>query len=559
MSRGAPAGKRFLAVIAGAWLLVVAPETVGFAWTRDGEKAPLEETAVDCTIVYDTVEGFYVDVGVEKGLYKGLTGWLVRDGERLVRVQVAAASSRSSFVRPLSARAPGFPVPQDGITLLFTGLRPAVAVDEDEAGRRRDPQAPLLAPELGDVGVNGPQNEIHGRVSLQEVYQTTTDGLLDYSRTQLRTSGEIDRLGGTPWSLEWSGSFAYRSGDGLEDVRDNERVRDEIYRLALSRRFEDYSTLRLGRFLPRELPAVGFLDGVQGEHVVSDHVRLGGMLGFKPDRDDLQFSTEELAAVPYVTYHEADDDHEYSGTVGLMAAYYEGDLDRFAVLLDQRARFGQLDLFTSTEVDFDVGSFESRSGTRLTRFDLVGNYRFEGWSARAGLDRFEALDVEAERDLVTTLVLPDSAYFEDGYWRYFVGGNHPFGNGFFLDEEVSYTDSSTDDDFRYRLTVGKRDVLWWPSATATLSVYNLVGAAQDGYGARLSAYIPVTPAFMLQPSVAGRYIDYDTGDSVIKFVDGSLRAHWYLSPTWSTAGGVSWAASDGEQRILADLGITWTF
>ena len=91
-------------------------------------------------------------------------------------------------------------------------------------------------------------------------------------------------------------------------------------------------------FVPYELPSIGYVDGLQAQVHPGEHTRLGIAGGLKPDRINLDPSTDEPFVVPYATYVAGPrDGRHYSGTVGLMNSYYQGDLDRLAVLFDQRA------------------------------------------------------------------------------------------------------------------------------------------------------------------------------------------------------------------------------
>jgi hypothetical protein len=516
-----------------------------------------EAALLECEIQYETLEGFYVDVGSERGLSKTLTGWLIQDHERRTQVQVAEVTNGSSFLRLLSPRPLGFPRAGGQVSLLVEGLQPPVA-EADTAGQTDDEFVPLLAPALEEVGVSDPRTVFHGKLTLRQLLQETSDGHLNARRTNLRTSGSLDRIDGTAWSLEWSGDFSYRVGSGYDKVRDVEEIRPEIYRLALSRRFDDRSIFRLGRFIPLALPSVGTVDGIQLEKVLSENWRAGGILGLKPFRDDLDFNTEEPTATPYLTYYVEDQDQRYSGTAGLLGSYYEGDADRLALLVDQNLQWGSLQVINSNEVDFDVGGGETQKGMRLTRMDLALADRRPGWTPRLGVQYWERLDTEAERDLFDPIVLPEAAYFQDNYWRYWVGASHQLGAGFRLDEEVSYTDADSNEALRWQVSLTRSGLGEWKSSSATLSVYNLAGVEQQGYGGRLSGYFPVTGSpLTIQPSVSARFVDYDSGVDDYRYGDLTLRGYWRVSQSWSAAGAATYAITDDVQSILVDLALTF--
>src|SRR5690606_38870575 len=141
--------------------------------------------------------------------------------------------------------------------------------------------------------------------------------------------------GGGSWAIEWWGEHSYAAGDAYVKTGYREEVRYEARELAVFRRFEDRSFLRFGRFLPLELPSVGYIDGAHAEKVISERFRLGGIAGFKPTRDDLEPSFEELVFVLYGTFDVGTpDDVHWTGTAGLLSSLWKGTPDRVALLAD---------------------------------------------------------------------------------------------------------------------------------------------------------------------------------------------------------------------------------
>ena len=513
---------------------------------------------LECVVLYENSEGIFIDIGQEMGLQPDMAGWINVGSAPVARVEIVAVTHESSFLRlvtPRLAQVPdvGQPVTfslDDGTVL----IDPNAMLEEDEAF------VPLLVPEQKDFPVSQAKNVRHGQLTIRHFFQETSDDLLDYQRTHLRTSGTVERLEGTPWSLEWSGDVSYRTGDGLADVEDFEEARWLVYRLAISRRFKDYSTLRLGRFIPRELPSVGTIDGIHGEKVVSERWRFGGIAGFKPFRDDLDFTFREPTVVPYFTYFSSDDpESQFSSTNGLLFSMYEGDTDRLALLSDQRARVGKWNIFATTEVDFDVGGQEYRDGTRLTRGNLLFSYLKEGWTPRFGADRFEKPDTEAERDLVDEIVLDAVEFFDDDtFTRAFVGANHRLSKNWTLDEEVSYTFSSIGDGVRGRVSLTRRNLFSRPGSSATISVFNILGDERDGFGGRVSGNLPMgSQFFLLQPSVSYQSVNFDDSGETFNYYDASLRGVWRKSASWNLFGGGSYSRSDGVGRSYLELGITY--
>lgn len=565
---------------------------------------PAAESSVECQILYEITDGFYVSVGTGSQLEKGSTGWIVRDGQNLVRVEIVSVSQESSFVRIAGARPQNFPKAGEQITLNVTtseptpgetprqpsptlknrraadapaaqletgkvnapaipegsrpGERPLVAPDDDK------PFVPLLAPNGSKIGAfTDAYNIHHGQVGLRQTLQFTPNGDFDYFVTRFRTSGSLERIDATPWAMEWSGDLAYRDGRALEDVQNYQDIQLELYRLAVYRRFDDQSSVRIGRFLPRELPAVGYLDGAQGEWVLGESFRIGGMFGFKPDRVDLDFSLDEPTSVTYLTVNsDRKAETSYMGTFGLYASMYEGSMDRLAILADQTLSWKQLSIYSSSEIDFDVGNAVTHDGPRLTRLDLIASYPvWKHTTLRAGFDRFERPDTEAERDTVPALTLEEFEFFERAWSRVFIGASHQLPASFRLSEEISVTDSAIDEfSLRWNISLSKVGLPLLPaSSSATLTVYNLQNEDLKGYGARLSSHIPFPGnKFSLQPEVGFRYLESDIIDNnEFTVSDLSLRAHWFLDKAWTLSAAGSYLYTEDTQRVLLDFNVSY--
>ena len=162
--------------------------------------------------------------------------------------------------------------------------------------------------------------------------------------------------------------------------------------------------LRAGRFLPYELPGMGYLDGLQLEKVVSPAIRVGDVLGTKPTRDRLNLSGKEPLNSFYVTA-EAGTRRSlyYSGTTGLLTGFYRGRMDRAAFLNQQQMDLGErLSFFSNAEIDFDVDNVTGTTrGPQLSRLSLLGNARVSrALGLRAGIERFQWTDTLAEREFM---------------------------------------------------------------------------------------------------------------------------------------------------------------
>lgn len=586
--------------------------------------APAADVVVECQLLYEIADGIYVSAGRGSGLEPGGAGWLLRNGQQVARIEVVNVSRDSSFLRISGPRPKDLPAAGEAVTIVVgesakvdppKPRTPSATLKDrnaaDEAGavplpqgdvdappipgdsrpgqlpprtaegaspstpagekpstpeQEEKPLVPLLAPEGTAIGAfTDAYNISQGQVSIRQLFQFTPGKDLNYSTTRIRSSGSLERIEATPWVFEWSADLAYRDGKALEDVHNFREPRLDLYRLAVFRKFEDQSWVRIGRFLPRELPSVGYFDGAQGEWVLSKQVRVGGMFGFKPLRYGLDFSVNEPTQSGYVTLSLGEGENvSYMGTIGMLASMYKGKLDRMAFLADQTLHLERLMVFSSSELDFDVGGTENRPGTRLTRWDLVASYPlYSHTTVRGGLDRYERPDTAAERDTVPTIVLDDEEFFDRGYWRYWVGASHDLPWSLRLSEEISLTDAPEDSwTPRWHLALTRTGLPALPPySSLTLSVFNLNGNDLDGYGGRLSSHIPfASHRFSLQPEVAFRFLESDhLGREDFFFTDVALRAHWTINKSWTLSGGASYAFTDDEdlQRVLFDFGVTF--
>ena len=310
------------------------------------------ETAVHGRVTYEAQEGVYVNVGTEGGLVQGLTGTLQFDDGRTVAFEVLHAARQSALLRLV-----GYPWTERlldrAVQLTFESRSTEQATTSqgsEPESQKKPPTAspapgaseaqefvPLLAPVQRTPEPAAPRNVSHGRIDVRQSFQTDAENNLGYSTTRLRSSGSMERIEGSPWSLAWSGDLRYRTGDAYQNHPDYQDVHPDFYQLMFQRPIEDGGFLRFGRFVPFELPGLGYVDGVQGETRRGEGLRFGAIAGLKPDRVNLNASSDEPLVAAYTTVEAGRRDGSYySGTLGLLNSYYHGRMDRLALLLDQR-------------------------------------------------------------------------------------------------------------------------------------------------------------------------------------------------------------------------------
>ena len=405
-----------------------------------------------------------------------------------------------------------------------------------------------------------PRNISHGRIQVQQMFQTDSQGDLGYSVTRLSSSGGMDRIEGSPWSFEWSGDVRYRAGDAYLANPNYQEPHLDLYRAMFQRPLGEGGFFRLGRFVPYELPAIGYVDGLQGQVRPGEHTRLGVVGGLKPNRIDLDASVDEPLVVPYAMFTAGPrDGRHYSGTVGLLNSYYKGELDRLALLFDQRAGLAKgLTLYSTAVVNFDVGASQTRSGTRLTQLDVSAVSEISSFlTLRAGVDHWERPDQRAERALVP---FQDERFFDNGYWRYWVGSSQNMPWNLRLAEEVGYIQSDTvDGDLRWQVSLTRGGLGAWRDASVTVAVYNLVAYEHDGYGCRVSGYLPLNNGTVIvQPAAGFRVLQAAPGQDIsLSYLSVGLDGR--LSRNWNVFGGVTYFNGDGADSTLFELGLRYAW
>jgi hypothetical protein len=527
------------------------------------------EVSLSARITYEIPDGVYVDKGTEQGLKQGCTGTLRLDDGRMLEFEVLHAVKQSALLRLAGGSATQDKLAGRLAEMAFETdtAAPKGAQDANEPSRRKSAASldgdfvPLLAPPSWVMGVPRADNIFHGQVNIRHLLQRDNEYGLDYSVTHLGSSGSLERIEGSPWGFEWSGDVSYRDGDAYRSNPDYQDPRLDLYMASFQRPVAGDGFLRFGRFLPRELPGIGYVDGLQGQIRHSDRVRIGAIAGFKPDRRDLGFSANEPLFAPYATFEAGERTKKYyMGTVGLLTSLYEGKADRLALLLDQRADLDpQLSVYSTAQVDFDIGGAEDRSGTRLTRLDTFAVYKLSSaLSFRAGLDHWERPDNQAERDL---LAFEDERFFDSGYWRYWVGGDQGLPWKLRLSEEISIIDSPTTDyDPHWRLGLTRTDLFGWQGASATATIYNLPAENVDGYGGRLSAYLPLLQhKLYIQPIVGIQLAEIQPQGRQLDLNYLSLRLNGRLSANWSLFGGITNSSGDNVDSTLLDFGLRYAW
>lgn len=540
-----------------------APPADGQAESPQGgaPESPLAPAGtVICFVQNVTPDGLYVNAGRKQGLRQGDEGVVRQDGVDIARVEVVQVTFASAVLRIVTVLgADATPLPGDVVELVLSRGEPGERGESTLRTGEEDPDGfrPLLAPPRPTTATP-PANLTHGRIRLRETVQMDDDSDYDYSRALLGSSGTVERIDGTPWTLRWSGDFEYLHGDSLSiDGEDGFEV--DWRELVVERPLLDGSSLTMGRSIPQNLPAVGYLDGAQFDRVLDPVFRIGAIAGLKPDREDLSLSAKEPVIVGYGTVVSSEElPLSYYGTAGVLFSLYEGTPDRLAFLVDHRARFRESSLYQLAEVDLDIGGAEEKSGVNLTRFntqlDVPVGY---GTTLRGSVDHYERPDTAAERDFLPDVDLDE--LFDSGSWRYALGAAQRLGRRARLEGEVAkLTGSEVDEDLRWRARGTWIGLPGSDLAQVSISAFNLVGEGTDGVGARLTFFVPLREdRVRVRPSIGIRAGEESTTQDEFDFTDYSLALDGTIGRAWDWSLAYNRTLGEGTEASSLFAALTW--
>jgi len=239
----------------------------------------------------------------------------------------------------------------------------------------------------------------------------------------------------------------------------------------------------VGRFLQREFPEFGFLDGVEYVRASGPH-RLGASFGFLPLPDDTFSSGDDLGAALF--YRRASDEaRTFSFGGGYQKTWHEGAADRDLLVGELELHPGErTSLFASTLVDlYTSGDTLKSSGPEVTQLFLNATHR----SARghgAGLFFSHLRFPELARDEFDDVTAADIA--DDVNDRYGTDGWLALGESLQLYGRVEAWSDQDDSGSGLRARVTRRD-LFARGETLGLELYTNTGKFSDALGLRASA------------------------------------------------------------------------
>ena len=98
----------------------------------------------------------------------------------------------------------------------------------------------------------------------------------------------------------------------------------------------------------------------------------------------------------------------------------------------------------------------------------------------------------------------------------------------------------------------------WPDASVTAAVYNIAVRGIDGYGGRLSAFLPLLRhKLWIQPAAGFRTVDVEPQSRNFELTYLSTRLTGRLSRNWSLLGGFTYSYGDRVDSTIIDFGFRY--
>lgn len=501
------------------------------------------EGSTRARVLYATADEVYIDAGAQAGLAPGDLGTLERGGSALGRVEVTDASRTSARLRLVGPFSDA-PRPGDSVVIAAT-FRETPA----EAG---GDFVPLLAPKPGSKTTAPPTpSDFHGTARVRHLFQRGGPDGTDYALSRVELSSGWERLGGSSWSFVIDGQASYRSGPAYQGTLDFEEVRADVYRLVAEGPLGDNGFARVGRFAPAELTSFGFMDGALLQ-IKTAHWRWGALGGARPVGSERRPSTERPTAGIYAAHRAGLGRRARTeGTMGVMADYFKGELDRLAFLWDERTQLSaRTSVSASAEVDKNVTDATGTPSAQWTRLNVTGRWTpGRSFSLSAGVDRHES---GLPRPSDGTAGSPTKTR----YLRYWAGAGQALGAGWRADGDVSLYAASTDEaPPLWRAGLSKTGLPGMRGGYLNANIYNVDGGGLQGLGAQASAGLPMFRGRLyVAPSARARNAARAGEEKKWKLIDAALRTDWRMDPLTFFAG-VTRADSEPSRATLVETGL----
>jgi hypothetical protein len=269
---------------------------------------------------------------------------------------------------------------------------------------------PLLAPATGLTAADRPVS-ISGRMyAFSDMIwddERSTSSVFSRAGLDMRIGNALGFGGQFRFDVEGN-QFDFSTDDGLGDDSGSDFRLD---RLSYAIGGDRYRPVRVeaGRFLQREFPQFGVLDGAEVSLRLGNGHRLGSSIGYIPLLYGNNAGTgEDLQTAFY--YRAVSNDEKSNLGAGYQKSWHNGDADRDLIVVEGSTRLdGGFFFHSSAWIDLYDANDLARDGTELTRVVASGSYRSKdgnGWMASLSQFRFPDLQQQQVFD-PTALVYTD--------------------------------------------------------------------------------------------------------------------------------------------------------
>jgi hypothetical protein len=537
---------RFLSILL---LLILASGVPGATdAAQDLERVPVRITAVSGRSVY-------LDRGRSEGIEPGDTVRILPLGG-VTSIAIVRSVSRGSARAELEGGEVEIEIGAEGEVLVPGERRRAASETPDHPDWEHPPvdwdeEMPLLAPVFGREPEER-DRRVRGRLHTQ--YHTTTDhGSGDREYTRFRTGADLTfenpfRRGG---ELELDLELYRRTAetDDGDDESEGRLSPDKVsYRWGGVRgrphRFE------IGRFLQREFPEFGIIDGVEYGRRLRSGSRWGASVGWLPSRDDELRTGEDLQTSLFYRFVSGEEETLALGA-GYQKTWHKGEADRDLLVgtFDYHPT-RRLSARVSAEVDYYTSSDELKSsGPELTQLLVNGSYRWEsgnGVGIFATHFRWPEL-LRNEFDDLTALQISDHKTTRIGMhgWRRLSDAVRLNAR---LDRWSDQDDSGGSGDLRVSL----RDLLF-DDGEVSVGIHQISGKYSDGLGVRVRADRRFSSGHLGLSWDGTNFEPEGPSGSAASLQHHTLRANydWSIGSSWSLSLFVENRLGDEQDSLTA--------
>lgn len=356
---------------------------------------PAEDVRIEVRVTSVAGSSLYIDHGASDGLAEGDRVQFRLDGNAAASGVVVTVSANSARVE-LDPGAQRPPVRTRG-EVFVPDTRPGAVEAARDAANSTAPSAvdhppwthppetwsqdrPLLAPAFG-IPPEERESRVHGRTWIRfdgtwgEDDQTYTLGAMGADAT-------LDNPFGDGGAVRFDAEVFVRQSDVADGLYGYDDTRLRIDRLSyeLGGTKDRPNRFAFGRFLQKEFPELGLLDGAEWSHRTQVGSRFGASLGWMPEPfADLTSFQDVQAALFY--RHAFDADERATLGAAYQNTWHDGEQDRNLFVLQGEVRPSRelslrasawVDIYTSDDVLKD-------SGPELTEAQVSGT-----WTAASG-------------------------------------------------------------------------------------------------------------------------------------------------------------------------------